>query len=93
MQTLQLRDVYSQHLVESALERELRIIKNGLKITNKNLKNFEEKFNLSSHEFYQKYQSGKMGDDADVMRWAMEIQAKEKLTKDYQKLSEVKFVS
>jgi hypothetical protein len=34
------------------------------------LQRFEKKFGMSSVAFYQKYRTGKMGDSAEVMRWA-----------------------
>ncbi|MDO8616481.1 MAG: hypothetical protein Q7T33_12220 [Dehalococcoidia bacterium] len=34
------------------------------------LKDFEEKFGMSSKEFYEKFSRGEMGDDQDVIEWA-----------------------
>ena len=34
------------------------------------LKQFEKKFGMSTIEFYQKFCTGKMGDDMDVIQWA-----------------------
>ena len=31
---------------------------------------YEEKFGMSTVEFYARYVAGKMGDSRDVMRWA-----------------------
>ncbi|MBC8457201.1 MAG: hypothetical protein H8D67_04295 [Deltaproteobacteria bacterium] len=36
----------------------------------KELKQFEQKFSMSTVEFYRQYRAGKMGDSRDVMRWA-----------------------
>ena len=36
----------------------------------KELKRFEQKFSMSTIEFYRQYRAGKMGDSRDVMRWA-----------------------
>jgi len=36
----------------------------------KELKQFEQKFSISTVEFYRQYRAGKMGDSRDVMRWA-----------------------
>jgi hypothetical protein len=34
------------------------------------LKAFEEKYQVSSREFYEQYRQGKMGDNEDYMLWA-----------------------
>jgi chromosome segregation and condensation protein ScpB len=34
------------------------------------LKNFENKYNLTTDRFYAEYQEGKIGDDEDYMIWA-----------------------
>ncbi|MBM3238197.1 hypothetical protein FJZ31_18045 [Candidatus Poribacteria bacterium] len=36
----------------------------------KELKQFEQKFSMSTVEFYRQYCAGKVGDSRDVMRWA-----------------------
>jgi hypothetical protein len=35
------------------------------------LKNFETKYKMSSSEFYQKFQAGKLGDDIDFFEWSV----------------------
>ncbi len=35
------------------------------------LREYEQKYGLSSPEFYARYQRGEMGDSAEVMDWAM----------------------
>ena len=39
------------------------------------LRRFEKKFGMSSVAFYQKYRAGKMGDSAEVIRWAAAYEA------------------
>ncbi|MCX6067930.1 MAG: hypothetical protein NT121_19605 [Chloroflexi bacterium] len=34
------------------------------------LQAFEQKYKLSSHDFYQKFSQGEMGDDEEVITWA-----------------------
>ena len=34
------------------------------------LKNFEKKYNLTSKDFYKKFESGEIGDDEDYIIWA-----------------------
>ena len=35
------------------------------------LKAYEEQYRLSSEVFYEKYQRGEMGDEREIMHWAM----------------------
>ena len=45
-------------------------LKKGIVNIQIDLKKFEEKYNLSTKEFYHKYQSDRMTDDEDYMIWA-----------------------
>jgi len=49
-------DVEIQRLTDDDMEKEL--------------KEFEVRFGMSSAEFYEKYNRGEMGDSAEVMEWA-----------------------
>jgi hypothetical protein len=92
MSALLFRDDETLKLAQNALEREMMIIQASIKITQSQLHKFEREFALSSDDFYEKYQHGKLGDRPEIMRWAMEVQALRKLTSDYQKLEEVECV-
>jgi len=93
MSALFFQDEETLQLAQNALAREMVIIQIGIKATQRQLRKFEKKFAITSDAFYEKYQRGEMGDDPDIIRWAMEIQALRKLTSDYRKLDEVKRVS
>ena len=93
MSALLFQDEETLQLAQNALAREMVIIQIGIKATQRQLRKFEKKFAITSDAFYEKYQRGEMGDDPEIMRWAMEIQALRKLTSDYRKLDEVKRVS
>ncbi|MDM8523032.1 hypothetical protein QUF80_06620 [Desulfococcaceae bacterium HSG8] len=93
MQTIHFKDDQSVYLVENAIERECSLIQSGIQITRRNLEQFEAKYQMTSEEFYAKYQKGETDDDLETMRWAAEFQALRKLTIDYQKLREVRIVS
>ena len=93
MSALLFQDDETLQLAKNALAREMEMIQIGIRATQKQLCKFEKKFAITSDAFYEKYQRGEMGDDPDIMRWAMEIQALRKLTSDHRKLDEVKRVS
>lgn len=92
MSALLFKDEETLRLAQNALEREKIIIQASIKLTQKQLRKFERKFSLSSEDFYERYQRGEMGDDLEIMRWAMEVQAFHKLIDDSQKLDEVQCV-
>ncbi len=93
MQEIKLSDKASLQLVAGALQREIAIIKSSIELTKKKLREFESKYNLSSPQFYDKYEAGEAGDDIDMMTWASEIKILKKLNEDYRKLTEVKLVA
>lgn len=45
-------------------------LKKGIINLQIDIKNFEKKYNLSSQEFFQKFDSGELGDDEDFIIWA-----------------------
>ena len=45
-------------------------VEEGLDLLVEDLKKFEQKFGMSTVEFYRKFCAGKMGDDMDVIEWA-----------------------
>ncbi len=50
---------------------------------------FEQRFGMENHDFYQDYQTGKMGDDMDYMKWAGEYETLLQLQEDYAELQEI----
>jgi hypothetical protein len=65
----------TKQLSEHELKRELRKLRHidpaeSLQECIQELRQLEKKFGMSSIGFYQRYCAGKMGDDAEVMRWA-----------------------
>jgi hypothetical protein len=66
---------HTKKLSELELKRAVRSLKRSdpqesLRERVRQLQRFEKKFGMSSVAFYQKYRAGKMGDSAEVMRWA-----------------------
>jgi len=74
MSALLFQDEETLQLAQNALAREMAIIQIGISATQKQLRKFEKKFAITSDAFYEKYQRGEMGDNPDIMRWAMEVQ-------------------
>ncbi len=67
-------------LVENSLAMQQKAVRAGLKRTKLRLKTFEREFGQSSQQFYQSYQTGKMGDNEAHMEWAGEWETHLELT-------------
>jgi hypothetical protein len=71
---------HSKKFSELELQRAVRSLKSADSQENlqervRQLQRFEKKFGMSSVSFYQKYRAGKMGDEVDVVRWAISYEA------------------
>ena len=53
-----------------AIDYQVNELKKGIFNIEKDLKKFEEKYNLSSKLFYEKFENGEFGDEDDYMIWA-----------------------
>ena len=51
------------------IERENKICKLAIQQLKNKCKIFEEKYKLSSTDFYRRFQEGKMGDEQDFFEW------------------------
>ena len=61
--------------LSSAIEGELKILKAKLEDFQEEMDRFELKHGLSSKEFYEKFESGELGDDEDYFVWWSAIHA------------------
>lgn len=61
-------------LLQSALERERRILLTSIEKTKLRLNEYEKKNSLKSEEFFDKYNQGIAGDSDEVIDWAGEYQ-------------------
>ena len=52
-----------KHLLQVALDHELRVLKIGIEKTRHNLHQFEQQFGMESEHFYQEFQTGNIGED------------------------------
>ena len=69
-------------ILKNSLERELRFIEHSIKKTAEKLREFEKKHDMSSEEFYRKFEEGKLSDSQEFMLWASEFEALKLLEKD-----------
>ncbi len=60
-------------------DRELRLSEQQLGQLEQDLTEFEQQYDLSSEQFYGKFQAGEMGDAMDLVEWASLFQMAKRL--------------
>jgi hypothetical protein len=60
----------SELFAQNIIDFQTSELKKGIVNIEIDMKEFEQKYNLSTQDFYQQYQSGKLGDDEDYLIWA-----------------------
>lgn len=75
--------------LSSAMERELKILKAKLEGFEKEIQKFESTYKLSSKEFYEKFESGELGDDEDHFAWWSAIHAQKSIQVRMETLQEL----
>lgn len=75
--------------LSSAIERELKILKAKLEGFEEEMRKFELKYGFSSKEFYEKFESGKLGDDEDYFTWWSAIHAQKSINARMETLREL----
>ncbi len=68
-QGLELEKKYIASTINKMLKVELGMVKRELKQVENSLKNFEKRHKMSSDEFYEKFNAGKLGDDREYIKW------------------------
>jgi Mg/Co/Ni transporter MgtE len=73
--------------VEEGVSREKRITQMKLAKVKEQIEVFEEKNDMDSEEFRERFQSGELGDEKEFMKWDMLLDAKEELEQKKEELS------
>ncbi len=55
--------------IKTSLKREYILCSNAIAFYKKNLKEFEQKYHLSTQTFLKRFEAGQMGDEADYFDW------------------------
>jgi heterodisulfide reductase subunit A len=71
---------------DTAVEREIEVLEREVRKSEKALKRFEEKYEASTAEFYEKYKRGEYGEDEDRKKWADRYEAHLKVVEPLQAL-------
>ncbi len=68
-----LMEIGAGAIIDSTLSKLINIqiarYKVNIEQINKDLKEFEKRFDMSSEEFYRRFESGELGDDGDFFEW------------------------
>ena len=62
-------------VLETSLKREIFLLDKSIRDTKKKLRIFEEKNEMQSEDFFDKFDKGLAGDDQDTILWAAEYEA------------------
>lgn len=83
-----------QNLVRAAIDSEIKNLKRSINKTNKLLKEFETKYQVSSDFFLSNWTAEDLeGRDDEYVSWAGEIKIKQKLVNALQKLEGIEYVT
>ncbi|RLC98138.1 MAG: hypothetical protein DRI77_05725 [Chloroflexi bacterium] len=77
-------------LLEAAMSIQLRVIKTGLRRTERRLQNFENQYNMSSKEFYQRLTQDQIEETLDTIEWAGEYHTLLRLRQQHETLKEAR---
>ena len=69
------------------MQYELAVSREQLEQMQNDMRQFEQKYDLSSDEFYRRYQAGETDDRMDYVEWASMVQMAENLRARLQLLS------
>ncbi len=82
-------DVPIKPLVESALRSEMKMLEIGLKRTEERIRSFEERFGMTSDEFYRRLCDDELEETLDFVEWVGEYKTLALLREKYQALKEI----
>ncbi len=77
-------------LLEAAMHAQLRIIETGLRRTERRLHDFENQYNMSSEEFYQRLTQDQIEETLDTIEWAGEYHTLLRLRQQHETLKEAR---
>ena len=78
-------------IIRDAVERERRIKQIALSRTMEKLRRLEERYSLSSEEFYRRMEAGEMDDRDDFVDWAGEYEIFSRLKEEIEAIEGASF--
>ena len=81
-------------IIRDAISAEIKRLEIGLGKTDKQIKEFETEYNVSSATFQKEFTAEDMKKgDLEYIEWAGELKIREKITTDLKKLQEIEYVA
>ena len=80
-------------LVSAALNNELRLLQAGIRRTEQHLRQFEERFALSTAEFIRRFENDEMEESLDYAEWIGEYRMLERLKEKADALKGIRFAN
>lgn len=56
-------------VIKDSIRREIILLESKINLVKNEIKQFEEKYHISSSEFLKKFESGDLGDSQDYFEW------------------------
>ncbi len=79
--------------METALQNELRLLEAGIRRTEQRLREFEQRYGLSSAEFVRRYERDELEESLDFAEWIGEYRLLERLREKADTLREIRFAN
>ncbi len=81
-------------IVRAAISSEIKRLEIGLYKTNKQIEKYETEYNVTSEVFQKEFSAEDMRKgDQEYIEWAGELEIREKITSDLEKLKEIEYVA
>ncbi len=81
-------------IVKSAISAEIKKLEIGLNRTNREIKQFEDEYKISSEAFIKEFSAEDLkGGDEEYIRWAGELKLRDKILEELEKLKDIEYVA
>lgn len=81
-------------IVKSAISAEIKKLEIGLNRTNREIKQFEDEYKISSEAFIKEFSAEDLkGGDEEYIRWAGELKLRDRILEELEKLKDIEYVA
>lgn len=81
-------------IIKSAISAELKRLEIALSKTSKEIKKFEDEYNVSSEIFLKEFTAEDLrGGDDEYIKWVGELKIKDRILEDLRKLKDIEYVT
>jgi hypothetical protein len=81
-------------IIKSAIAAEIKRLEIGLQKTEKQIRQFEQTYNIPSEKFLAEYAAEDMKKkDAEYVEWAGELRIRDRISEDLKRLSGIEYVA